>query len=100
MAWQYLYFWPTRSVTGLLISLAQMTQAQAVRIQRGILRGSDCEPNGEPFLDYGIWVLPFTRNGVGLEVFLIDRPIASEADHQVAKIEAAEKLGQAIARPV
>jgi hypothetical protein len=37
---------------------------------------------------------------MGVEVFLIDRPVASDADHQEAKREAAEKLGQAIARPV
>jgi 8-oxo-dGTP pyrophosphatase MutT (NUDIX family) len=77
-----------------------MKQEQAVRIQRELLRGSGATLNGEPFLTYGIWVLPFTEGGMGREVFLIDRPISSESDHQAAKREAAEKLGQAIARPV
>ena len=44
-------------------------------------------------------MLPFTHRGIGLTVFLINRPIASKADHQKAKEEAAEKLEQAIARP-
>ena len=44
-------------------------------------------------------MLPFTHGGIGLTVFLIDRRIASEADHQEAKREAKEKLRQAIARP-
>jgi hypothetical protein len=74
-----------------------MTQEQAVRIQRELLRGSGCFPNGEPFLTYGIWVLPFVRSGAGSEVFLIDRIITSESDHQNAKNEAADKLRQAIA---
>jgi hypothetical protein len=50
-------------------------------VQHELLRGSGSVANGEPFLTYGIWVLPFTRSGMGLEVFLIDRPVASEADH-------------------
>jgi len=76
-----------------------MTQAQAVRIQRELVPGSGCVPNGDPFLTYGIWVLHFTYGGIGLSVFLIDRLIASEPDHQWAKEEAARKLAEAIARP-
>ena len=66
-------------------------------MQRELLRGSDCDQNGEPFLTYGIWVLPFSRNGMGLEVFLVDRGITSEADHKAVKSEATEKLGHAAA---
>jgi hypothetical protein len=76
-----------------------MTQKQALRIQRELLPGSRSVPNGEPFLTYGIWVFPFTHGGVGLTVFLVDRPIASESDHEETKKEAAEKLKQVIARP-
>jgi hypothetical protein len=68
-----------------------MMQEQAVRIQHELLPGSGCVPNGEPFLTYGIWVLPFTNGSIGLNVFLVDRRIASEADHQEAKREAVEK---------
>jgi hypothetical protein len=75
-----------------------MTQDQAARIQHELLPGSGCVLNGEPFLTYGIWVLPFMHGQIGLTVFLIDRPIALEADHQEAKREAAEKFGQALAR--
>jgi len=32
-----------------------------------------------------MWVLPFTHGGIGLNVLLIDRPIASEGDHYTAK---------------
>jgi hypothetical protein len=53
--------------------------------------------NGEPFLTYGICVPPFSRGGVALTVFLIDRSIASEADHENAEEEAVRKLGEAIA---
>jgi len=80
--------------------ISQMTQEQAARVQHELLRGSGCVLNGEPFLTYGIWVLPFTHGSIGLNVFLVERRIASEAAHQEAKREAAEKLGQAIARPV
>jgi hypothetical protein len=76
-----------------------MTKAQAVRIQRELVPDSGCVPNGEPFLTYRIWVLPFTYGGIGLTVFLIDRPITSEGDHEGAKEEAVQKLGEAIARP-
>jgi hypothetical protein len=75
-----------------------MTREQAVRIQRELLPGSGSVPKGEPFLTYGIWVLPFPHGGAGLEVFLVDRTVASEADHAKAKEEAAQKLEQAMAR--
>jgi hypothetical protein len=74
-----------------------MTLEQALRIQRELLLGSDCVQNGEPFLTYGIWVLPFSRAGAASEVFLIDTNIASEADYEKAKEEATDKLKQAIA---
>jgi hypothetical protein len=76
-----------------------MTQEQAVRIQRELVPGSGCVPNGEPFLTYGVWVLPFTYGGIGVNVFLIDRPITSEGDHDWAREEAVQKLQEAIARP-
>jgi hypothetical protein len=75
-----------------------MTQEQAARIQREILPGSGCDPAGKPFLTYGIWVLPVTHAGVGLNVFVIDRPITSESDHEKAKTEAVQKLQEALAR--
>ena len=50
-------------------------------------------------MTYGIWVLPFTKRGIGVEVFLVDRTISSGADHEKAKEEAAEKLREALARP-
>jgi hypothetical protein len=74
-----------------------VTLEQAVRVQRELLRSSDCVPNGEPFLTYGIWVLPFSRDGAASEVFLIDREITSQTDHEKAKEEAAVKPKQAIA---
>jgi hypothetical protein len=74
-----------------------MTQEQALRIQRELLPSSGGVPNGEPFLTYGIWVLPFTCGGSGLNVYLLDRQIESESDHNKAKEEAAKKLGGAIA---
>jgi len=77
-----------------------MTQAQAVRIQRELVPGSGCVPNGDPFLTYGIWVLPFKYGGIELTVFLIDRSIASEGEHETTKEEAVQKLRDAIARPI
>jgi hypothetical protein len=68
-----------------------------MRVQGELLRGSDCVPNGEPFLTYGIWVLPFSHAGAASEVFLIDRTITSEVDYGEAKEEAVDKLNQAIA---
>ncbi len=76
-----------------------MTQDQAARIQQEILPAFGSVPNGEPFLTYGIWVLPFKRGGAGSEVFLVDREITSEADYRKAKQEAADKLKQLIAGP-
>jgi hypothetical protein len=76
-----------------------MTKEQVVRIQREVVPDFGCIPNGEPFLTYGIWVLPFSRDGVGLNVFLIDREITFESDHHTAKEEATKKLSEAIARP-
>ena len=75
-----------------------MTQEQAARVQHELLRGFGCLLNGEPFLTYGIWVLPFTHGKIGLNVFLTNRPVASEAEHQEAKIEAVEKLRLALSR--
>ena len=75
-----------------------MTKEQAVRIQRELVPGSGCVPSGEPFLTYGIWVLPFSHNGVGLNVFVIDRNITSEAGHETAKAEATQKLREALER--
>lgn len=68
-----------------------------MRVQSELLRGFDCVPNGEPFLTYGIWVLPFSRAGAASEIFLVDREIAPKADHRKAKEEAMDKLTQAIA---
>ena len=76
-----------------------MTKEQAVRVQREIVPGSRCVPNGDPFLTYGIWVLPFSHSGVGLTVYLVDRSIVSESDHNKAKEEAIQKLAEAIGRP-
>jgi hypothetical protein len=78
--------------------IRKMTQEQAVRIRRELLPGSGAVPNGEPFLTYGIWVLPFTKGGMGVEVFLIDRAISSEADHEKAKEEADKKFREVLAR--
>jgi hypothetical protein len=78
--------------------IKKMTPEQAVRIQRELLPGSESVPNGEPFLTYGIWVLPFMKRGMGLEVFLIDRPISSEADLKNAKEEANQKFRELLAR--
>ena len=83
-----------------MLSGKTMTKAQAVRIQRELLPGSECVPNGEPFLTYGIWVLPFKYGGIELTVFLIDRSIASEGEHETTKEEAVQKLRDAIARPI
>jgi hypothetical protein len=79
--------------------IVKMTKEQAVSIQHELLPDSDCVPNGEPFLTYGIWVLPFLKGGVRLEVFLVGRAITSDADHNAAKEEAHQKLLQALARP-
>ena len=76
-----------------------MTKEQATQVQRELVPGSGCVPNGEPFLTYGIWVLPFTHAGTGLTVFLVDRPITSESDHKRARKEAFQRLSEAIARP-
>jgi len=76
-----------------------MTQKQALRLQRELLPGSGVVSNGEPFLTYGMWVLPFTRGSLELNVFLNDRPVRSEVDHPEAMDEAIEKLRQAKARP-
>jgi hypothetical protein len=78
--------------------LRKMTKEQAVRIQHELLPGSGSVPNGDPFLTYGIWVLPFTHDGRGLNVFLVDRAIASESDHQKAKKEATQKHQEVLAR--
>jgi hypothetical protein len=50
---------------------SEMTKEQALRIQHEILPGSDCLPNGEPFLMYGVWAFPFTHAGAELPVYLI-----------------------------
>jgi hypothetical protein len=75
-----------------------MTQEQVLRVQRELLPGSGCFPNGDPFLVYGIWVLPFTKLGSGLKVFLVDRAISSEADHEKAREEAVKSFRRAVAR--
>jgi hypothetical protein len=82
----------------LVMTVKKMTPEQVVRIQRELLPGSESVPNGEPFLTYGIWVLPFMRSGMGLEVYLIDRPISSEADYKKAKEEASQKFRELLAR--
>ena len=76
-----------------------MTKQQAAQVQRELGPGSGCVPSGEPFLTYGIWVLPFSHNGVGLTVFLVDRPIASEVDHERARKEVFTRLEEVIGRP-
>jgi hypothetical protein len=76
----------------------RMINAQAVRIQRELVPGSGCVPSGEPFLTYGIWVLPFTHSGIGLTVFLIDRSITSEADHNRAMEEAVQAREETVRR--
>ena len=75
-----------------------MTQEQAARVQREIAPGSGCVPNGEPFLTYGIWVLPFAHGGTGLNVFVADRQITSESDHETTKIEAIQKINEVLTR--
>jgi len=75
-----------------------MTQDQAIRIQGELLLRAGIVANGEPLLTYGIWVLPFTHGGIGMNVFLVERAISSEADHEDAKAEATERLEQALAR--
>ena len=75
-----------------------MTREQVVRIQQELLPGSGSVPNGDPFLTYGIWVLPFIHGGRALNVFLVDRTIASESDHEKAKEEATQKRAEALAR--
>jgi hypothetical protein len=80
------------------MNIKKMTSEQAGRIQRELLPGSESVPNGEPFLTYGIWVLPFMKSGMGLEVFLIDRQISSEADLNKAKEEANQKFQGLLAR--
>jgi len=77
------------------ISKGKMTPEQALRIQHELLPGSGSIPNGDPFLTYGMWVLPFTHDAKGLSVFLADRTIASGSDHRKAKEEATQKLGEA-----
>jgi hypothetical protein len=67
--------------------LLKLTKEQAVRIQRELVPGSKCAPNGEPFLTYGIWVLPLTH-GIELTVLLIDRSITSKADQKKSEEEA------------
>ncbi len=76
-----------------------MSLEEAIRIQREILPAFGSVPNGEPFLTYGIWVLPFSRAGAGSEVFLNDRKITSEGDHEKAKKEATDKLRQLLGGP-
>jgi hypothetical protein len=76
-----------------------MTKEQAHRIQREILPAFGSVPSAEPFLTYGIWVLPFSRAGAESKVFLVDRSITSEPDHAKAKEVAADKLRQLIAGP-
>jgi hypothetical protein len=82
----------------LVMNIKKMTSEQAGRIQRELLPGSQSVPNGEPFLTYGIWVLPFMKSGMGFEVFLIDRQISSEADLNKAKEEANQKFQGLLAR--
>ena len=76
-----------------------MTREQAARIQREILPAFGSVPNGDPFLTHGTWVLPFSRSGVPSEVFIFERKITSEADHEKAKQEIADKLRQLTAGP-
>jgi hypothetical protein len=76
----------------------KMTQEHAVRIQHDLLLGSGSLPNGDPFLTYGIWVLPFTHDGKGLDVLLEDRAIASETDYEKAKEEATKRRLEVLAR--
>jgi hypothetical protein len=75
-----------------------MTPEQVIRIQRELLPGSGSFPDGDPFLIYGMWVFPFTKRGIGLRVFLVDRAISSEADHEQAKEEAAERFREAVVK--
>jgi hypothetical protein len=80
--------------------LRDLATAEAeLRIQREILPAFGSVPNGDPFLTYGIWVLPFSRTGAASEVFLVDRNITSQPDHAKAKEEVADKLNQLIAGP-
>jgi hypothetical protein len=76
-----------------------MTKQQAARVQRELVPGSGCVPNGEPFLTYGIWALPFSYGGIEVTVLLVDRPVVSEGDYERAKEESVQKLAEAIARP-
>ena len=69
-----------------------------LQIWREILPGMANAPDGEPHLENGTWTVPFRRNNFGLQVWLPDRPIFSEADHQKAKDELKSKIGLAIAQ--
>jgi hypothetical protein len=78
--------------------IRKMTQVQALRIQHELLPGSGSISNGDPFLTYGMWVLPFSHDGKGISVFLPDRTVASGSDHRKAKKEATQRLVEALAR--
>ncbi len=78
--------------------IRRMTPEQARRIQHEILPGSGSIPNGDPFLTYGMWVLPFSHDAKGISVFLPDRPIVSKSEYQRAMEETARRLRVAVAR--
>jgi hypothetical protein len=75
-----------------------MTQAQATRIQHELLPISKGIPNRDPYLEYGIWILPFDRGGTILNVFLEDRNLMTETDHARAKRDASENFKRALGR--
>jgi hypothetical protein len=75
-----------------------MTKQQAANIQREIAPDYGCVPNGEPFLTYGIWVLPLAHHGDGINVFVTDREITSESASAKAKAEAIQKLQESLGR--
>jgi hypothetical protein len=43
---------------------------------------------------YGVWAFPFSHAGIELPVYLIDRPIATGADHNNAKRDIAHQIKQ------
>jgi hypothetical protein len=78
--------------------IGKMTPEQALRIQHELLPGSGSIPNGDPFLTYGMWVLPLIHDGKGISVFLPDRTVSTGSDYRKAKEEATQKVVEVIAR--
>jgi hypothetical protein len=69
-----------------------MTLEQVRRIQRELVPVSQGIPNGEPYLEFGIWALPFVHRNSVINVFLADSAIASESELTRLKREAREQF--------